>query len=588
MTRLRTSFWSTASHRGCEGVPRMLRIPLLACCFIAFTSPIVGAAEQIGAMGPQFSEVTREAGIDFRYINGASGSKYMVEPIGSGAAFFDADGDGWLDLYIVNGAALPGYRGPVGSNAHYRNRGDGSFIDATDEAGTGDGGYGMGAAVGDYDNDGDADLYLANYGPNVLYRNNGKGVFSDVTTAAAVGDSGWGTHATFVDYDRDGDLDLYVANYMEFDPARNKDCFAGRARSYCGPTTYPGQAGVLYRNDIGNEDRAFGKDAATRPFVEVTEQAGLDDDSGRQLAAVFGDVDNDGDADLFVANDKRPNFLFLNNDDGTFTENGIFAGVAYNEEGLAESAMGADIGDYDNDGLLDIIVATFQWLPNTLYHNDGGGFFTDVTFAAHLGIESVPYLGMTAAFLDYDNDGHLDIFVANGHLDENVEEYDPSTTYPQQNQLFRNQGDGLFAEVSGQSGPGLLVERVSHGAVFGDYDNDGDVDIFVSDSDTPHCTLLRNDGGSKNHYLVIRVVGVESNRDGLGARIRAVAGDLVQTREIRRSYGYMGSCDVRLILGLGEHSQVDSLEIRWPSGAVQTLLEVAADQKIVIREEANK
>ena len=251
---------------------------------------------------------------------------------------------------------------------------------------------------------------------------------------------------------------------------KTRSAFAGTVRIYCGPNTYPGQAGVLYRNDGGSR------------FVDVTTEVGLADDSGRQLAAVFGDFDNDGDADLFVANDKRPNFLFLNNGDGTFSENGAEVGVAYNEEGLAESAMGADWGDYDNDGFLDIIVATFQWLPNTLYHNDGDGFFTDVTFAANLGVPSVPYLGMTSAFLDYDNDGFLDVFVSNGHLDENVEEYDPATTYPQRNQLFRNRGDGSFAEVTEHSGPGMLVERVSHGAVFGDCDNDGDVDIFVSDS----------------------------------------------------------------------------------------------------------
>ena len=233
--------------------------------------------------------------------------------------------------------------------------------------------------------------------------------------------------------------------------------------------------------------------------------------------------------------------------------------------------MGADFGDYDNDGRLDIILATFQWLPNTLYHNDGGGFFSDLTFAAHLGAPSVPYLGMAAIFFDSDNDGLLDVFVTNGHLDENVREFDPDTTYPQQNQLFRNQGDGTFADVSNDSGPGMLVERVSHGAALGDYDNDGDVDIFVSDSDAPHCTLLRNDHSGHN-YLTVEVVGTQSNRDGLGAKIRAVAGDLVQKREIRRSYGYMGSSDVRLTLGLGRHAQVDSLQVFWPSGAVQTPL----------------
>ena len=544
-----------------------------ALAYTAISAPVVAANAEADEL-PQYVDVTRAAGIDFRYVNGASGRKYMVEAVGSGAAFFDANGDGWLDLYIVDGSALPGYEGPAGANAYYQNTGGERFVDRTRESGTGDESFGMGAAVGDFDNDGDSDLYVSNYGPNILYQNNGAGIFADITASAAVGDAGWGTHAAFADYDNDGDLDLYVANYMEFDPAANKECFAGEARSYCGPTTYPGQAGVLYRND------------GVAAFVDVTKEAGLHRVAGRQLAAVFGDSDNDGDVDLFVANDKTPNFLFLNNDDGTFSEEGAIAGVAYNEEGLAESAMGADFGDYDNDGLLDIIVATFQWLPNTLYHNDGDGFFSDITFAAGLGVESVPYLGMTAAFLDYDNDGFLDVFVSNGHLDDNVQEFDPSTTYPQRNQLFRNRGDGTFREVSKQSGPGLLVERVSHGAVFGDYDNDGDVDIFVSDSGGELSTLLRNDGGDKNHYLAIRAVGTKSNRDALGAKVRAVAGDLVQTREIRRSYGYMGSSEVRLTIGLGQRTQVDSLYIYWPSGAVQTLLAVAADQLIVVEEGA--
>ena len=529
------------------------------------------ACSPVNATKPQFVEVTRDAGIEFRYVNGASGAKYMPEAVGSGAAFFDGDGDGLLDLYIVNGAALPGYAGPTGPNAYYRNEGDGTFADDTAASGTGDEAYGMGAAIGDYDADGDADLFVANYGPNRLYQNAGAAVFADVAPALGMADAGWGVHAAFTDYDRDGDLDLYVANYMDFDPVRNIECSAGAVRSYCGPTTYPGQAGVLYRNDGVS-------------FADVTGEVGLRTDAGRQLAAVFGDIDGDGDQDLFVANDKKPNFLFVNNGDGTFAEEGAVAGVAYNEEGLAESAMGADLGDYDNDGRLDIIVATYQWLANTLYRNDGGGFFTDLTFAAGLGVPSVPYLGMTAAFLDYDNDGWLDVFVANGHLDENVKDYDPSTTYPQQNQLFRNRGDGGFDDVSDESGPGMLVKRVSHGAVFGDYDNDGDVDIFVSDSDAPHCTLLRNDGGNANHWLRIRAEGRESNREGIGARVRAVAGELVQVREIRAGYGYMGSNDVRLTLGLGSHAMVDTLYITWPSGVEQILADIDADREIAVVE----
>ena len=526
-----------------------------------------------GADPVRYVEVTAEAGLTFCYVNGASGRKYMPEPMGSGAAFFDADGDGFLDLYIVNGAPLPGYEGEDRpQNALYRNRGDGSFVEITARAGVGDTGYGMGVATGDYDADGDQDLYLTNFGPNLLYRNRGDGSFADIAARAGVRDDGWGTNAAFVDYDLDGDLDLYVANYIDYDLEDNQECGPGAVRAYCAPTVYPGQSGVLYRND--------GEDS----FADVTEEAGLYTTAGRQLGAVFGDYDDDGDPDLFIASDKTPNFLFQNNGDGTFEERGLRADVAYSGDGRPESAMGADLGDYDNDGRLDIIVATFQWVSNTLYRNDGNGFFTDVTFAAHLGIESLPYLGMTAAFLDYDNDGYLDIFVANGHLDSNVQEYDRGATYPQKNQLFRNNGDGTFAEVTQSTGPGLLIERVSHGAAFGDYDNDGDTDIFVSDSGAPHCTLLRNDGGSRNGYLAIRTVGTRSNRDGIGARIRVVAGNLVQTREVRHSYGYMCANDPRVLFGLGGGGQVERVEIRWPSGMVQVFEEVEAGQLLTVRE----
>ncbi len=543
---------------------------LLVSISLLVLAPVqdTAAAESV-----QFVEVTSEAGIAFTYVNGASGRKHMPESMGSGAAFFDYDNDGYLDLYIVNGAPLPGFQcEELPTNALYRNNGDGTFGDVTAQAGVGDTGYGMGAAVGDYDNDGDEDLYVTNFGPNVLYRNNGDGAFTDVTVRAGVGDRGWGTNAAFVDYDQDGDLDLYVANYMEYDVRHNIECRQGTERVYCGPTVYPGQSGVLYRNDGDGS------------FTDVTKPAGLFNTSGRQLGTVFGDCDNDGDPDFFVANDKMPNFLFQNNGDGTFTEIGLMAGIAYNEDGVAESAMGADLGDYDNDGYLDIIVATFQWLANTLYHNDGDGLFTDVTFPAHVGTESLRYLGMTAVFLDYDNDGYQDIFIANGHLDENVGEYDVMTCYAQKNQLFRNKGDGTFTEVTDTVGPGLQVKRVSHGAAFGDYDNDGDVDIFVSDSDHSTCTLLRNDGGNRNHYLMIETVGTRSNRDGIGARIRVVAGDLIHMKEVRSSYGYLCSNDIRVLFGLGDRDQADRIEVRWPSGMVQLLEDVKADQILTIEE----
>jgi hypothetical protein len=523
----------------------------------------------------RYVEVTEAAGVDFRYENGARGAKYMPEPMGSGAAFFDYDGDGYLDLFIVNGAFLtpaPGEKQP--SDALYRNNRDGTFAEVTRTVGVADTSYGMGCAVGDYDGDGDADLYVTNYGPNVLYRNNNDGTFAEVTGEARVGDPGWGTNAAFADYDNDGDLDLYVANYLEFRPEDNKKCFQGGVPAYCPPTAYPGQSGVLYRN---NGDGTF---------TDVTAPAGLFTDAGRQLGTVFGDYDNDGDQDIFVANDLRPNFLFTNNGDGTFTEAGVTAGVAYDEDGVAGSVMGADMADYDNDGRPDILVATFQWRPNRLYHNDGGGFFSDVTYAAQIGTGSVPYLAMSASFLDYDNDGYLDILVANGHLDENVRDYDPAASYAQKNQLFRNNGDGTFAEATDAAGPGFQVERVSHGAALADYDNDGDTDIFVSDSATPRCTLLRNDGGNRNRFLVVKTVGTRSNRDGIGARITVQAGDLVQVRAVRSGYGYLSANDPRAFFGLGQHPRVDRLEVRWPSGIVQVLENIQADQVLTITEES--
>jgi enediyne biosynthesis protein E4 len=524
---------------------------------------------------PQYVDVTVAAGIDFTYTNGATGHKHMPECMGSGAALFDYDGDGFLDLYILNGAYLSDApAGPPPRNAMYRNRGDGTFEQTTERTRTGDTGYGMGAAVGDADGDGDADLYVTNFGANVFYRNDGDGTFTDVTAATGTGDTGWGASAAFVDYDNDGDLDLYVANYMDFKVAQNRECRQSTVRAYCGPTAYPGQSGVLYRNEGGLR------------FTDVTRQSGVYWTAGRQLGAVFGDYDQDGDQDLFIPNDRTPNCLFQNRGDGTFTEIGAVAGVAYSEDGLAESAMGADWGDYDNDGLPDIIVATFQWLPNRLYHNEGGGFFTDATFQAKVGRESLPYLGMTVAFLDYDNDGWLDLFVANGHLDENVQEYDSAARYAQKNQLFRNQADGTFAEVTDRAGPGFELEKVHHGAALGDWDNDGDTDIFVSASASPRCTLLRNDGGNRNHWLGVQAVGTRSNQDGIGARLVLTAGGSRQWREVRSTYGYLGANDLRVLFGLGAQTQADSLVVHWPSGTVQVLTDVAADRYHVVVEPA--
>jgi len=525
-----------------------------------------------------FVDVTSEAGITFQHTDGASGRKYLVEAMCSGAAFFDYDNDGELDIYFVNGAVLPGFTSDdMPTNALYRNNGDGTFTDVTLEAGVGDPGYGYGVAAGDYDNDGDLDLYITNFGPNVLYRNNGNGTFTDVTKEANVGDAKWGVMAAFADYDNDGYLDLFVGNYVDFTLENHKECRFGLGDLilYCHPRMYNGQPDVLYHN---NGDGTF---------TDVTNTAGVYDPSGKAMGLVFSDFNDDGWLDLYVANDTVRKFLYMNNGDGTFTEIGVRAGVAYAGDGRVQAGMGTDSGDFDNDGDFDIFVATYQEDHNTLYRNEGNGFFTDVTFSAGMGTESYAYLGFAALFLDYDNDGDLDLFVANGHIDNDIEKVDKNISYAQTNQLFRNNGDGTFTDVSAQSGEGLQVKKVSRGIAVGDYDNDGDLDLLVTNrASLP--TLLRNEGGNQNHWLQVKLVGTVSNRDGIGAKITVVTGSRVQVREAKGSYGYMGQNDLRVHFGLGNASEVDLVQIRWPSGIIQKLKNVVADQLLVVKEPSKR
>ena len=444
----------------------------------------------------------------------------------------------------------------------------------TECAGVGDSGYGMGCAAADYDNDGDVDLYITCYGPNILYRNNGDGTFTDATASAGVGDPGLGMGTAFADYDGDGDLDLYVANYIEYRPELNKRCARVKGiRIYCGPDAFPPQPDVFYQN---NGDGTF---------TDITARVGLLPDAARELGAVFFDYDNDGDPDLYVCGDMTPNLLYRNDGD-YFTEEGLSAGCAYNEEGNTLSGMGVAAGDYDNDGFFDVFVTNHQRETNSLYRNLGNGLFADVTFASGLGIPSLASLAMGVAFLDYENDGDRDLFVANGHLDDNVELFDADVTYPQQNQLFRNDGKGRFTEVTDSAGPGLALEQVSRGVAVGDYDNDGDRDIAISNNNQP-AVLLRNDGGNQNHWLTIEVVGAGpplSNRNGIGARIKVVAGDLVQVDEVRGGSSWLSQDDLRVSFGLEAKDGVDLVEIRWPSGIVQQLSDVEVDQILRVHE----
>ena len=520
----------------------------------------------------QFTDVTAKTGIDFRHEDGRSGAYYFLETLGSGAAWFDYDQDGDIDIYFVNGADLPGMKSVVPpANALYRNDGDGSFTDVTGDAGVGDPGYGFSCAVGDYDNSGFPDLYITNFGANVLYRNNGDGTFTDVTTQTGVGDSLWGASAAFADYDNDGYLDLFVANYVQFDIENNPECGTIGVRTHCGPGAFMGTASVLFRN-VGDGT-----------FTDVTDKAGVGNSNGKGMGIIWCDYDNDADLDLFVANDKVEDWLYRNEGDGTFKDVGLTSGVALNEMGAAYSSMAPIFGDIDNNGWFDLVITNFQDEPNSVYYNDGDGFFSDITYRSGIGGPTLTRLAWGADFADLDNDGWADLFVAAGHLEEKVHLLNPTTTYPQQNQLFLNRGDRTFDDVSDSSGDGLLLKKVSRGAAFGDYDNDGDIDILVTNSNqTPD--LLRNDTVNQNHWLVFAAIGTQSNRSGIGTRITVSAGENTQMREVKSGGSYPSHSDLRLHFGLGESTVAEHVEIRWPSGLVEHYEKIDANRFLIATE----
>jgi hypothetical protein len=530
-----------------------------------------------------FTDVTSQSGIRFQHEDGRSGEKYFLETLGAGAAWFDYDRDGDLDIYFVNGADLPGMHSSIPpTNALYCNNGDGTFTDVTEQAGVGDGSYGFSCAVGDYDNDGWEDLYVTNFGPNVLYHNNADGTFTDVTAKAGVGDERWGAAAAFADYDNDGDIDLFVANYVDFKLENNPVCKRLNVRLHCSPEVFDGTQSVLYRN---NGDGTF---------TDVTKKAGMFNPNDKGMGVSWCDYDNDGDVDLFVANDRTPDRLYRNNSDGTFTDIAFLSGIALSETGVAMSSMAPILGDIDNDGWFDLVVTNYHDEPNCVYKNDGDGFFSDITYQSGIGGQGLSYLSWGADFADLDNDGYVDLFIANGQLDENIKEIRPSLSYEQPNQLFRNRGDGTFEDVStppyppplmggGRGGEGLLLKKVSRGVAFGDYDNDGDIDILVTNShQTPD--LLRNDTTNQNHWLIFETIGSRSNRDGIGTRIKVVANGMSQIREVKSGGSYPSHSDMRLHFGLGQAVLADLVEIRWPSGLVERFEGVKANQFLIAKE----
>ena len=518
--------------------------------------------------------VTGQTGVTFQHNDGGSGRRYIVETVSAGLALFDYDQDGDVDIYFLNGAPLEGAKFDVPpTNALYRNDGEFRFTDVTVETGAGDTGYGLGVAVADYDNDGAPDLYLNNYGPNVMYRNKGDGTFSDVTgsTVGPGSEDEAGAGACFLDADKDGDLDLYVSSYLNFSYETHVHNVWLGFHVYPGPDHYLPIPDAFYRN---NGDGTF---------TDASIESGIAASKGRGMGMVCADYDNDGDTDIFVANDSSPNFLFENDGTGKFREGGLLAGVAYDLYGSLHGSMGVDCGDYDNDGLLDFYQTSYQSQFASLYRNLGGGLFEDVTLTAGAGQGTLQYVTWGNGLVDFDNDGDRDIFVACGHLYDNVDLFSDATSYRVQNVLLMNDGNGRFVDVSAKAGDGMLPKLSSRGAAFDDLDNDGDIDVVVLNS---RCapTILRNDSPNQNHWIQVRLRGTTTNRDGVGARVKVVAGDLTQIDEVHSGRSYQSHYGTRLHFGLGLRDHIDRIEVRWIGGGVDVFEQVGIDRLVTLIE----
>jgi len=550
---------------------------------IAIVSIRVGVSQTPANV--QFVNASAQSGITFQHVNGASPDRHLYEIMSGGGLFFDYDNDGWLDVFLVDGGSLTNAAiDKTSQHRLYRNRGNGTFQDVSASSGITHAGYGMGACAADVNNDGWIDLYVTSVGTNALYQNNGAkpaspkpgegGGFTDVTKAAGVaGAPMFSASCAFADVDRDGDVDLFVVNYVDARVDNNTFCgdVGRKYRIYCHPLTFAALRNTLYRNN------------GSGVFTDVSKESGILDHRGNGLGVVFGDYDDDGWVDAFVANDSTPNFLFHNEAGRRFSETALLAGVSVASDGMPRAGMGTDFGDYDGDGDLDLFVSNHELEAHTLFRNLGKGLFEDATFPSGVGPATLPYVGFGAVFVDYDNDADLDLSIVNGHVMNSPGHVRPGATEAQRKLLLRNGGGGRLTDVGRQSGPGFASEKVGRTLVAGDIDNDGDLDLLVTNNGG-NAELLRNEGGTGNNAMLIQLVGTKSNRSAIGARVRLTASGTTQVREVKAGSSYLGQNDLRVHAGLGKATKIDRLDVRWPNGQNEVIEGAAVNQILTVTE----